>query len=383
MKATFFRFYKPQQTISRVIASMSAMTVSVMFVACSSDSDSLGTNINGNTISLSSSLKGLYSFQLTASGGWNIETDSDWLTFNPARDEGSAAVVMYYAANTESRQRSTTFTIVSGSKSLTYTVMQAAGSDSSGSSTKYSWLELPEVNAASDEMFVTHFATLNGNTVRNYSMLYSGDTYAATWVAYPLHKAYIGSAGRTNAWGWDPVVPTSWQTNLTNAYGSGPTRGHQIPSADRTATQELNTQTFYFTNMTPQDYNLNAEDWLDAETWMRNNIVSDTLYVVTGAIFQTVGGNETVSTIVNRKNDGKTIPVPNYYYKVALKRKGTTGFTTIGFWYAHSATGATPASAMMTVREIEQKTGINFFANISQDVQDEIETTITVSDWKF
>lgn len=359
-------------------------TLGIVMSACTpDDGGSLSTNINGTTITLRSSSSGIHSFMIYSSGDWSIASDSGWLTFAPSSGSGDAVVVMSYAANTESRLRTGDFTIT-GAKSLTYSVTQPAGSDNSGSGTDYSWLELPEVEASPDEMFVTHYATINGKTVRNYSMLYSSENFAATWVAYPLHISHLSGVQRTNDWGWDTAVPRSWQANLFSSYGTGDSRGHQIPSADRLTTTELNSQTFFFTNMTPQDYDFNGGEWAVLEAWMRTNTktLSDTLYVVTGAVFRTVGGNETVKHITN-KNDGKSLPVPNYYYKVALRRKGNSSFSTIGFWYKHQVTGATPAGSVMTVREIEQKTGINFFANLSGDVQDEIETAVNSSDWRF
>ena len=82
------------------------------------------------------------------------------------------------------------------------------------------------------------------------------------------------------------------------------TEGHQIPSADRTTSNIANSQTFYFTNMTPQLSVLNGQMWANLEgqvrTWMA---ASDTLYVVTGAVLKTVNGNEAVNYATDAKGE--------------------------------------------------------------------------------
>ncbi len=80
--------------------------------------------------------------------------------------------------------------------------------------------------------------------------MYDKSDRIAYWVAYPHNQMYIGSASRTDAWQPDPDFAAADQAYLYNGI-TGYDRGHQIPSADRTCTTEANTQTFYFTNMTP------------------------------------------------------------------------------------------------------------------------------------
>ena len=71
----------------------------------------------------------------------------------------------------------------------------------------------------------------------------------------------------------------------TFCYYKNYSRGHQIPSADRTATDELNSQTFYASNITPQNGDFNGGIWASLEGKIRENMCQDTLYVVTGCYF--------------------------------------------------------------------------------------------------
>jgi endonuclease G len=182
------------------------------------------------------------------------------------------------------------------------------------------WAELPEKKTDENFIYVSHFASLNNRTVRNYSFCYDKTLHVAHWVAYPLHSVYRGSIDRTDDFQYDPKVDYSWQPNLAaGSYRGSYDRGHQLPSADRTATRELNLQTFYATNMTPQLNRLNQDMWANLEAKVRAQICNDTLYVVTGCYYA-----NTNTTTTDR--DGKVCPVPTNYFKVLLRtRTGTTG----------------------------------------------------------
>lgn len=249
------------------------------------------------------------------------------------------------------------------------------------------WMELP-ASVAMDETvhMVTHTAQMQGRLQRNYTILYDEDLYAALWVAYPLCASHT-SSGREESWGYDPHVPSESQTNVNKGYGvSEPTanypknfyaRGHQIPNADRSGVPEMMAQTYYSTNMTPQIQNgFNGGIWAKLEEAVRMEIPQgDTLYVVTGAVFEKHGVDEEVKEIVNR-NDSKTLPVPNYYWKALLKVRRENGevteASTIGFWLPHDdLKGRTYPDYAVSVDQIEVWTGFDFFSNL----MDAIETT--------
>ena len=148
------------------------------------------------------------------------------------------------------------------------------------------WLELPAVENESGRAFVYHTAELNGSERRNYSMLYDAAGRIALWVAYPLCSEYMGS-GRTDAWGYDPKIPDEYEPVLHHGWPEGGfDRGHQIPSGSRNANTAMNRQTFYYTNMTAQVSGFNQKIWANLENRVRGFAsVCDTLYVVTGLIF--------------------------------------------------------------------------------------------------
>ena len=246
------------------------------------------------------------------------------------------------------------------------------------------WLELPESPASlGGSYLVTMRGTLNEKDVRNYSILYDPSRFASLWTAYVYSNAYHDS-GTGGPWSVNPQIPASKQTSVYKAYPSvdGVTydRGHQIPNADRNADASLQKQTYYWTNSTPQHATFNQGIWENLESAVRSLVSSsDSVYVITGPVYQTVGGSETVRTFKNSSNDDKVVPIPNYYYKVLLKvrRSGSsvTAASAIGFWFTHEAhSGENWQNFAVSVDEIEQKTGFNFFANLPPALEATAET---------
>ncbi len=269
------------------------------------------------------------------------------------------------------------------------------------------WAEQPDYKEVVDAVYKTYYTDLtNGYRARNYSICYDTKRLVSLWVAYPVHLCYLGSSGRTNRWSFDdyyyytksgsdyiaeyiptePVIPQSQQWVMTSTYGSGYARGHILPSATRLNTYNTNAQTFYSTNIMPQAYDFNGGAWLQIENKVRDLKCADTLFVVTGTLFE--GSNRTLS------KNGRTVTVPSHCYKILLRTKsGRSGkhiseitsakeLQSIGFLYENNdAEVRTPREAAVTVEEIERRSGFKFFRNILPEIADEVKQQKNLSDW--
>ena len=248
----------------------------------------------------------------------------------------------------------------------------------------HQWTEIPAspVHMPEGYSMLTHYTEVNGRRLRNYTMLYDHTYKVSHWVAYPLHNVYRGSAGRQNEWVYDPSLSQSLQMDVVSGgyqrvYGiRGYDRGHQIPSADRQATVEMNQQTFYPTNCTPQNAQLNQNLWANLEALVRTQICSDTVFVITGCAI-TTAEDKTVDWIW--KNNVRVGAIPKAYWKVMLRTKnGRTGALPndgtakcIGFWMENRTPDTDKVSRdfVKSVTEIEKLTGFEFFTGISDDVK--------------
>lgn len=368
--------------------------------ACSNDDSNGGSSQPGDAYwKISSTVKstaGSSAIIITGAPGseWNAEITegTSWCSFSSNNltlssksgeiNDGLNVLYVYYNANTGKEQREAKISFqFAGQETSTLDLIQLSESQQNLPSFNL-WAEIPEFKENANYQYVTHYAPLNNKTVRNYSICFDKTKKAALWVAYPIHSAYDGSRARTNAWAFDPIILPSFQANcISNSYQGNYDRGHQLPSADRLATYELNAQTFYMSNMTPQLDRLNQDMWAKLETKVRSNICSDTLYVVTGAYF----GPSTTSI---KDGAGNAVSVPTNYFKVLLRTKsGKTGknikdcsdseLISIGFWVDHKSYGKIepPQSICTSVAKIESLTGFTFFPQVSNSVKQQNNPT--------
>ncbi|MFI3278198.1 MAG: DNA/RNA non-specific endonuclease [Rikenellaceae bacterium] len=246
-----------------------------------------------------------------------------------------------------------------------------------GGGGKRSWAELPTHTNDKGCIYLTHFTQVGGRSMRNYTFCFDPTKKASHWVAYPYHRVYDGDIKRRDRFIYDPKISTLLQADLQKSYIGEFDRGHQLPSADRDATQHMNDQTFYSTNMTPQMATLNRHKWATIERAVRNQVCSDTLYIVSGADFTREAGSTTDS-------NGKVCPLPAAYYKVLLRsRKGDSGksvkqaspkeLQAIGLWVEHVA-GA--QLQYLSVEEVERRVGFNFFSDIPQEVKSSFDKSL-------
>lgn len=216
---------------------------------------------------------------------------------------------------------------------------------------------------------------------------------AQRWTAYKIHKGQSGTGSRSDSFEEDPDLPASARVSNSSSYysGSGFTRGHICPSADRLYSKEANRQTFYYTNIQPQYYMFNAGNtdkydspWLRLEnkvrTWGRSS-GCDTLYVVKGG---TIDDGKLLITKAypNGKIKGE-LPIPKYFF-VALLMKMKNDYQAIGFWIEHDNIdhSANPLKDYAkSIDDLEALTGIDFFCNLPDDVENRVESQFTMLKW--
>lgn len=228
---------------------------------------------------------------------------------------------------------------------------------------------------------------------RNYTIAYDTENYATYWVAYPLNSDHMGNLDRPDSWNYDTSVGApakELQVNVdktysTNNNNNGHSKGHLIPNASRNGVKDLQLQTFYYPNSVPQIQNgFNSGVWSSLETALQNIGKSEEIYIVTGTAFKKVGGSETVSYTDTPTDPNKDVPVPNYFYKVVLKveKSGSTvtSASTIGFWFENKAySGVSYTDFTVSVDQIEKWTGLNFFVNLSDSIEESAESNTSWS----
>lgn len=344
------------------------------------------------------SVSGSTFVSVKTAGAWTLslsfeEGHEAWAELSATSGQGEQnGIILTYEANPDDTERELVVKAKCGTKVSKVALTQTAGEKQTQKPEQVlkenkatGWLELPAVKDGDGLYFYWHDHEVKGRTMRSYSFYYDPEALLSHWVAYPLNESLIGSGSRTDEWALDPKIPAGCQPILYKGFKSETSarydRGHQLPSADR-LNHDANEQTFYFTNMTPQLGEFNQHIWADLEGKVRDWARSmDTLYVVTGC---SVEG----STAYALDNEGKKVTVPTGYYKALLgyKKAGTIGITSqtggytgCAFWFDHKAYSGNVMNQSMTIAELEEKTGVDFFVNlpsvIDQELARKVETT--------
>ena len=257
---------------------------------------------------------------------------------------------------------------------------------------RYGRLEFPHL-ASSNSVVIIHTTADNVDPDRvNYSVEWDAMKRAQRWSCYQMYESlregntsryYANSKKGEEQYPHDDFLLPDYQLPNDPYWGSGYDHGHICPSADRLSSFECNYQTFYLTNMQPQVNAFNANVWANMEgmvrTWNRNSF-RDTLYVCKGG---TIDDKNSILRYIG--TGASQIPVPKYFF-MALLCKNSQGYKAMAFWIEHKAgydDGNALKQYVISIDELEEKTGIDFFCNLPDDIEDSVEQNVYLNSWGF
>lgn len=366
---------------------------------------------------------------VTATYGWTLSVEfpagtEAWATVDPTSGTGSKGDVrLRFSVNESESERQVTLVLKPNKGASASAVVRQAGKKVTptppqpGQTGGYgldvapaslNWLELPATVAKDGLEMLIHrmdgqkYRNVTADGTRNYTCYWDYEEHLSLWVAYPLNSQLFGSGKYDYVWGFDPILPTNIQPDITTrSYGgvgfdkkNNWNRGHQMPRADRQTSQSAVSSTCYPTNMTPQDGTFNGGIWANLESKVRSYATSayktDTLYVVTGCLYDH-------STTVTLASSGFNVKVPTHYFKALLFAGHNTQdaqesdgvyYKAAGFFLPHDPSlGKNDyLKYLMSIDDLEKQTGIDFFPNlikkIGQEKADKVEAATPSSWWK-
>lgn len=259
-------------------------------------------------------------------------------------------------------------------------------------------MEVPVVKDQS--MFIVHSTTKYGVT---YTEEWNKELRAQRWAAYAItdlnavnnwaRNNWKGTTWKGAYWNGDPfqedsIIPYMYRTRLSDYYNSGYTRGHIVNSADRLMSQNANGQTFYLSNMHPQLYDFNSGIWLNMENWVHslgyNKTKRKMLYIAKGGT--TTPTASVPNPLFSKEELGGriSIPVPRYFWMAILLQDNNDKYYAIAFWAEHKNNKASNIKDYtISIDELEERTGIEFFPNLPDEVEDEVEANRNLNDWSW
>lgn len=199
-----------------------------------------------------------------------------------------------------------------------------------------------------------------------YAIHYRFDTKTAEYVVeHPTKDKVTGTSKRQDDFRPDPEVSKQHQSQLSDYAGNPFDRGHLVPAGDCTLNADTMSESFFLTNMVPQVPNHNRGIWKQLETCVRNWVVDEgkDLYVISGTIY-----NKDYKTIGDNK-----VGIPDYLWKVVIDAKTNKS---IAFLFPNAPLPvADLPKYIVTIEDIEKKTGIDFNPKLSKDKQKLLETS--------
>lgn len=242
-------------------------------------------------------------------------------------------------------------------------------------------IEIPRLQGGNRNLFVVHTVPTYGV---NYCLEWNYDLRAQYWSAFRWDRSNTGkSTTRSDEWDTDPLIPSNYRTDQSDYSSSGYTRGHIVASEDRVISLAANKQTFYYSNMHPQNGTFNSDKssiWWHLENKIirnRYNIDTfrDTLYVVKGGTISEKNGKRQYALTP------KNLVVPNYFFVAILCNK-YDNYKAIGFWMPHNSSTTTDyKSYAKSINQLEELTGLDFFCNLPDDIEEKVEGTLSLNQW--
>jgi endonuclease G len=228
-----------------------------------------------------------------------------------------------------------------------------------------------------------------GTTVQHAAMVlnYNEQHEQANWVAHIVTPDVIdGNLSRTNDFRPDPKVESGSalekdyflkeEKNGKMVYdGFGFDRGHLAPSADFRWSEVAISESYFYSNMSPQRPEFNRESWADLERWVRGAVFAskEQLIVITGPVLKE--GLPVIERSVNK------VSIPEQYYKVILDLEGEDK-KAIAFLMPNKKCDKPVISYAVSIDKVEELTGLDFFANLEDALENKLEAMSNVTIWE-
>lgn len=204
-----------------------------------------------------------------------------------------------------------------------------------------------------------------------FTVGFNPENHTPNWVGWELLASETdGESSRNNAfWCDDELEGCAYPYDYTR---SGYDRGHLCPAADQKWSDRAMRDCFVMANMCPQDHSLNSGAWATLEKKERLWAKRDSaLIIVAGPIYEKTD---------NKRIGDSGVRVPSAFFKV-LAAPYCSSPRAIAFVYPNMSAPGNMSNYVMTVDEVEQLTGFDFFSSLPDQLENRIEATTSFKEW--
>jgi len=205
-----------------------------------------------------------------------------------------------------------------------------------------------------------------------YTLSYVEKHEQAEWVAYELQKDQIVNSNFKRPYFVEDRKVKSGSADWKNYKKSGYDKGHLCPAGDRKFDYNAFHETFLTSNISPQDRDFNRGIWnrLEQKTryWAKKY---DGVYIVTGGVLE--DGLKKIGT--------ESVSVPKYFYKIIIDTSNEK-YKAIAFLIPNKKSSNSFYKYVVSIDEIEALSGIDFFSNLNDTVENKLEAEIKLKAWR-
>lgn len=208
----------------------------------------------------------------------------------------------------------------------------------------------------------------------HFTLSYSEKDEQAEWVAYEITRDELQNiAERKDNFREDPKL-LSESASPDDYRRSGYDRGHLAPAGDMGFSEEAMSESFFMSNISPQNRAFNRGIWRSLESQTRDWVEENgRLYVVTGGVL-----TENID-IIGKENK---VSVPKYFYKVLLDLDEPE-IKAITFLLPNENNNVPLSQFVISIDSLENMTGIDFFPALPDELEEKLESSSSLSGWKF
>jgi endonuclease G, mitochondrial len=206
-----------------------------------------------------------------------------------------------------------------------------------------------------------------------YTLSYNEKYEQAEWVAYELKREFVRNNNFKRPFFIEDSKVKTGSADWRNYKNSGYDKGHLCPAADMEFKINAYNDTFFTSNISPQEHDFNAGVWNRLEQKVRYWATKyDDLYVVTGGVLQ-----PSLKTIGKEK-----VLVPNYFYKIILNNSNGK-YKAIAFLIPNKKSDRPLYEFVVSIDSIEKMTVIDFFPKLDDKTENILEKSSDYKTWSF
>lgn len=242
---------------------------------------------------------------------------------------------------------------------LSYQLQKDIFNDIEKSKIKYIQKLIDSVGVAApvpNEILVKHLA---------YTSSYNPMHRVPNYVVHVIPKDILyGNITRTNDFRQDPFIKQNMSDSV-DYWNSGFDRGHMAASADFKWNRKAMSESYYYSNIIPQNKELNQGAWNKLEMQVREWAIDNTeLVVVTGPVLK--------SELPKIPQGSFKVSIPEYLYKIVVDYYPPT-YKAIAFFYPNKNVPYEIDKHVVSIDSIERLTGIDFFPKLEDDIENKLE----------